>query len=269
MVAGERILSLWKVVEGLGETTAVAALIVFLLGMVGGSFLNVVIHRLPRRESVVSPPSHCPGCGRRLGALELVPVVSFLAQGGRCRGCGQQISWRYPLVELLGGVLLLGVYARYPDPALVAFYGLFVGMLLAAAFIDLAHQIIPNRLLAAGLAGGAALFPFARPMPLWAAAAGLALAGTVMLVLALASRGGMGGGDVKLAAVAGFFLGPGPVLLALFLAFAAGGAAGLVMLLTKRKGRKDFIPFGPYIALGSAVASLWGRPILQWYAGRL
>lgn len=251
----------------MGEATATAVLM-FLLGLAGGSFLNVVIHRLPRGESVAFPPSRCPGCGRRLGARELVPVLSFLAQGGRCRGCGQPISWRYPVVELLGGVLLLGVYARYLDPADVAFYGVFAGMLLAATFIDLAHRIIPNRLLAVGLAGGVALFPWARPMPIWTAVAGLGLAGIVMLILALASRGGMGGGDVKLAAVAGFFLGPGPAMMALFLAFVAGGAVGLILLLTKRKGRKDFIPFGPYIALGSVVALLWGQPVVEWYIGR-
>lgn len=254
--------------SGLGEATVATAVIVFLLGLSLGSFLNVVIHRLPRGESTAFPPSRCPGCGRRLGARELIPVVSFLVQGGRCRGCGQPISWRYPVVELLGGVLLLGVYARYRDLALVVFYGLFAGILLAATFIDLAHRIIPNRLLAAGLAGGVALFAWARPMPIWAAAAGLLLAGAVMLILAVVSRGGMGGGDVKLAAVAGFFLGPGPAMLALFLAFVAGGAAGLVLLLTKMKGRKDFIPFGPYIALGAVAALLWGQPILEWYSGR-
>lgn len=243
------------------------ALFLFFLGLLGGSFLNVAIHRLPRGESVIRPPSGCPDCGRRLHPVEMIPVISFLAQRGRCRGCGGRIPWRYPAVELLGGVFLSGVYARYGEPGIAAFYGLLAAILIAATFIDLGYRVIPNRLLAVGLAGGAALFPWVRPMPGWEALAGLLTGGAVMLVLALASRGGIGGGDMKLAAVAGFFLGPWPVLLALFLSFVAGGAIGAFLLISGRKGRKDFIPFGPYIALGSVIALFWGRPILDWYVG--
>lgn len=237
-------------------------------GLAAGSFLNVVIHRLPRGESIVWPPSHCPRCGRRLGARELVPVLSFLVQRGRCRGCGEPIPWRYPLVELVTAVLLVAVGLRYPDPAQTAFYGWLTGILIAATFIDVAHRIIPNRLLAAGLIGGAALFPWARPHPLGDALLGIGAAGGVMLLIGLLSRGGMGGGDIKLAAVFGFFLGAAPAALALLLGFTAGGLAALAMLLLGLKGRKDAIPFGPYLAGGAMAALLWGRSLIDWYASQ-
>lgn len=176
---------------------------------------------------------------------------------------GKTVPWRYPAAGLLGGVLLSVVYIKFRQPGLVAFYGLLMGILIAATLTDLGCRVIPNRLLAAGLAGGALLFPWARPMPGRQALAGLLVCGTAMFVLAVASRGGIGGGDVKLAAVAGFFLGPWPALLALFLSFVAGGAAGAFLLISGRKGPKDTVPFGPYIALGSVIALFWGWPILE------
>lgn len=237
-------------------------------GLAVGSFLNVVIHRLPRGESIVWPPSHCPSCGRRLAARELVPVLSFLVQRGRCRGCGERIPWRYPLVEAVTAAGLVAVGLRYPDPAQVAFYGWLTGILIAATFIDIAHRIIPNRLLAVGLAGGVVLFPWARPHPLGESLLGFGAAGAVMLLIGLVSRGGMGGGDIKLAAVLGFFLGAAPAALALLLGFTAGGLAALAMLLLGLKGRKDAIPFGPYLAGGAMAALLWGRPLIDWYASQ-
>lgn len=247
---------------------AVSAPGAFIVGLVAGSFLNVIIHRLPRGESVVRPPSHCPACGRRLRPAELVPVLSFLVQRGRCRGCGGRIPWRYPAVELLTGGLFAAVAARHPEVGRFAYYGWLAALLVAAAFIDLEHGIIPNRLLGAGLAGGVPLLAWARPLGFLDAAAGFAAAGGAMLVVALVSRGGMGGGDVKLAAVIGFFLGPGPALLALLLSFTAGGLAALALLALRRKGRKDEMAFGPYLAGGAMVAVLWGRPLVDWYLSR-
>lgn len=237
-------------------------------GLVIGSFLNVVIHRLPRRQSLALPPSHCPTCGHRLGPTELVPVLSYLWQRGRCRACGERISPRYPAVELATAALfaLAGFRFGLSPAAVVA--AVFLAFLLAAAAIDLEHRLLPNTLNLAGLVGGLILVLVGwvdwRPALL-----GLGLLGGIMLLVVLLSRGGMGAGDFKFAAVLGFFLGPAPGLVALFLAVIAGGLWGAVLLLLRRKGRRDSLAFGPFLALGGAVALFWGGAIAHWYGGGL
>lgn len=144
-------------------------------------------------------------------------------------------------------------------------YGFFGALLLAVSIIDLREQIIPNRLVAAGLVAGLPLMLWSRALPIQAAAIGLAAAFGVMLAIALLARGGMGGGDVKLAGVIGFYLGPGSGLLALLLGSLIGAAVGILLLLTRLKGRKDFIPYGPFLALGAMVSLLWGPAIVHWY----
>lgn len=239
--------------------------IAILLGLCVGSFLNVVIHRLPRRESVVHGRSHCPACGRVLAWYDLVPVASYLALRGRCRYCRAPISPRYPLVELLTGAVFAALFYRFgPTPVLVKY--LFLGaVLIAAAFIDLEHYLIPNRLVLAGLAGAAILGFAARDVGLWSALAGGAAGAGFLALVAVISKGGVGGGDVKLVGVAGFFVGWPLAALALFLAVAAGGLAAAVLLLLRLKRRKDPVPFGPFIAAGTLAAVLWGADIVGWY----
>jgi len=245
---------------------ALVILFLFLAGLVVGSFLNVCIHRLPRRESVVRPASRCPDCGARLKAADLVPLLSWVALRGRCRYCGLPVSPRYPLVELLTGLAFVGAYhALGPDPLLLAKTLFFVSLLIVATFTDLEHMLIPNRLILAGLAGGA-VFALLVPQPgLVSALAGAAACGGLLLLLAVASRGGMGGGDVKLAAVIGLFLGLPLGLLALFVASLLGSVAGLALRCGGALGRGEPIPFGPFLALGAAVALFWGRAVLDWY----
>lgn len=149
----------------------------------------------------------------------------------------------------------------------VVTYLFFAGLLAAVTVVDLRRQIIPDRYLLFGLAIGLPLMLWARPLPIGKAALGLVVSFGVMLVIALLSRGGMGGGDVKLAGVIGFFLGPAAGLLALMLAALAGAAVGVLLLIFRLKGRKDFIPYGPFLALGAMVSLLWGREIIAWYTG--
>lgn len=240
-----------------------------LLGAVAGSFLNVVVYRLPRGLSVVRPGSMCPACERPLEPAELVPLLSYLWLRGRCRGCGAAISPRYPLVELATAGLWWAAGVRFglgPDFWAAAALS---GLVLAAALIDLGHGIIPNRLVAGGLAAGVPILLWAGPARLADGALGLAVAGGLFLGISLAYPGGMGGGDVKLAAVMGWYLGWRLALLALLAGVLLGALVGLALLAARVCGRRDTIPFGPFMAAGALYALFFGAETLAWYWGRL
>ena len=230
-----------------------------------GSFFNVVIHRLPRGESIAFPASHCVHCGVRLSAKELIPFFSYAWQRGRCRHCSKPISLRYPLVEVLT-TLLLGLtwYLHQGSPALYA-YLIFTSLLIVISFIDLDFFIIPDQLLVAGL-GVWFLLQIFNPFVSWTdALGGGGLAFALMLVIFVLARGGMGFGDVKLAGLIGLYLGISLSLLALVLAFVLGATVGAGLLLLGLKKRKDPIPFGPFLALGAFLAMAWGPELLKWY----
>jgi leader peptidase (prepilin peptidase)/N-methyltransferase len=239
---------------------------VFVLGTILGSFLNVVIYRLPRRQSLVRPGSHCPRCGTPIRAADNIPLVSFLLLRGRCRACRAPIGWRYPLVEAAAGGLLVLVWVRYAPqqswPALASGV-LFSLSLLAVFFIDLDHQIVPNAITYPGLAAGVVLAALqGKIVPAVLAAAG---AGAFFLLVAVASRGGMGGGDVKLAAMMGAFLGWPGIAVGLLGGFIVGAVAGLVLIAAGKRSRTDAIPFGPALAVGGVVALLAGDVLVRWW----
>jgi len=248
-------------------TLGFAAPLSVLFGGILGSFLNVVVWRLPRGESLSHPGSHCPGCDSAIRPYDNVPVLSWLILRGRCRDCGVRIPWRYPAVEAgtaaLCGVIALALWDKRPE----LWLGLLLVLLLVPiTIIDLEHHIIPNKLVALGSAGAvailAALDPGALPSHLIAAAA----AGGFLLVAAVLYPAGMGMGDVKLAAMLGLFLGRavGP---AMFIAFIGGTLVGAVIIarVGAAAGRKKGIPFGPYLALGGLVGLLAGDAIVDWY----
>lgn len=238
---------------------------VFGLGLFIGSFLNVCIARIPAGESVVFPPSRCPGCGKKLGAAELVPVLSYLVQRGRCCGCRGVISRRYPAVELMTALVLAMLYTRFGGSEFVL-NAVFYAVLIVVFFIDLEHQIIPNRLVLV-LTG---LFFAGKALglgPSWQEALlGSLLGGGLFLALAVVSGGGMGGGDIKLITAFGLWFGWAPLLLLMFLAFLFGGLVGGVLLLLRIKKRKDGIAFGPFLVLAAFLTGMWGRQLLEWYA---
>ena len=242
---------------------------IFVLGLVVGSFLNVCIWRLPREESMIRPGSHCPACSTALRARDLVPVLSWIFLRGRCRHCSEQISPRYPAVELLtGGLFLICFLQLGLSPALVAAL-VFSAFMVAITFIDLDHQIILDGMLALLAVCGLGLQLWTGSVGLVSMLIGAGVGGSLLLLLAILSRGGMGGGDVKFAAALGFWLGWPGTLLGLFLGFVLGGVISLLLLVTKLRGRKDFIPFGPFIAIGAWIVLLYGRSILNWYLGFL
>ncbi len=236
------------------------------LGAVFGSFLNVVTFRLPRRESLVKPRSHCTNCGAPVRPYDNVPILSWLLLRGHCRDCSARISPRYPLVEAGTALLCAGAVIVHSGAASVALSVTLVLILVPAALIDLEHRIIPNRLNAVGallaLALGGALDPSGELGRLIAGAA----AGGFLLAAALAYPGGMGMGDVKLAGVMGLFLGAA-VAPALLVALLSGVLIGAVIIARKgaRAGRKTAVPFGPFLALGGILAIFVGQPIVNLY----
>jgi len=245
------------------------------LGLLIGSFLNVVAHRVPHRVSLLRPPSACPRCGTRIRVADNIPVFSFLLLRGRCRWCRARISIRYPLVEGGTAIAFAGLAWMTGPSWVLPAYWVAGSVALVLAVIDLDLRRIPNAVLLPGT-GAAWLLLVAgsladgEQVALLRAAAGGGGYFTLLLVLALASRGGFGFGDVKLGFLLGTFLAYrawGVLAVGVFASFVFGGTAGAWLLLRRRAGRKSAIPFGPAMVLGAAAALAWGEWIADWYLG--
>ena len=240
--------------------------IAFLGGMVAGSFISVVAHRVPRGLSIVAPRSRCPSCKTQIGALDNIPVVSWLLLRGRCRECGARIPALYPIVELgLGAAFLLTVAVLWDQPAQLVLGLVFVATLAAITLTDLERRVIPNRILLVSALLGVAIAAVADTSSLPERAIWACAAGGLLLVTALVYPSGMGMGDVKLAALMGLYLGSA-VAPALLVGFLSGALVGLVMIAREGSGaRKKGIPFGPFLALGGLVGLLAGDQMIDWY----
>lgn len=253
--------------------TPLEVAIVTLLGLAVGSFLNVVIHRLPRKESIVSPGSRCPSCGAALRWYDNLPVLSYVALGGRCRGCRERISIRYPIVELVTALLFVAHYYVLGWTPLLAVRLLSASAMVALFAIDLEHQLLPDAITLPGIVLGL-VFSLFFPPGLVGALLGILVGGGFLWLVGeayfrYAGEEGMGGGDVKMLAMIGAFLGWKLTLLTLVLSSIAGSVIGLAVIALKRGGLKHALPFGTFLALGALAASLWGEQIAAWYMGRL
>ena len=242
----------------------------FLFGAVVGSFLNVCIHRLPRGQSIVTPRSRCPACGTPIRAVDNIPLLSFTLLRGRCRACGNPISWRYPVVEALTGFLFAETVGQFGVTLQAAFLLLFLCGLVVASFIDLDHQIIPNAITLPGIPLGLLAGLLLGDPPLLERVLGtLVGAGFLYLVLfyagALYGQDAMGEGDLNLIALVGAFLGWKAVALTILLGCLSGSAVGLALIAARRLGRRQHIPFGPFLSLGAVVALFWGERLIAWY----
>lgn len=255
----------------------------FILGTVVGSFLNVCIHRLPRGQSIIFPPSHCPNCGKTLGALDLVPLLGYFLLKGKCRYCGELISFRYPLVELITGILFVGIALSFPvaaSPLEFAFYILFSCLMIVVFFTDLEHQVVPDSISVSGIFLGL-LFNYVKGMffyegtglnPFLSALFGMLLG---YLLFYLIGRTGkaffkkevMGEGDLYLTAFLGAYLGWQGVLLAVFLAYLLAGAVALVLLVLKKIKMGEYVPFGPALVMGGFLTLFFGKQFVSWYLG--
>lgn len=239
-------------------------ILVFIVGAVVGSFLNVCIHRIPEDRSIAFPASHCPKCGQAIRWYDNIPLFGYLILKGRCRDCRERISFRYPLVEALTAVFALSLYGKFGFglPCLVAF--LFICSLIVITFIDLSHQIIPHVITLPGIPVfflGAVFVMGLTPMD---AFVGLMTGVAVLYLIAvyyesITGQEGMGGGDVNLLGMLGAFLGWQSLLFILLIGAFAGAIVGLTLMFFQGKNLKYAVPFGPFLSLGGVVYLFWGE----------
>ena len=242
----------------------------FLMGLCVGSFLNVCIFRIPDSKSIVHPPSACPGCGAQIRFYDNIPVFSYIFLGGKCRNCKMPISIRYPLVELLTGLLALAVYAKFGLTLEALVYFVFVAVLLTISFIDIDHKIIPDLI---SLPGIPTFFLASLAVPsvtVIDSAIGIAAGSGILYAVAFAwshlkKIEAMGMGDVKLLAMIGALIGWQGVLFTIFVSSATGTIVGLPFMLIKKGNLKMEIPYGPFISIGAVAYIFFGQYVIDWY----
>jgi leader peptidase (prepilin peptidase)/N-methyltransferase len=246
----------------------------FVLGTVIGSFLNVCIYRIPQGKSIVAPSSHCPRCKTPIRFYDNIPLASFLILQGRCRKCRTPISLRYPLVEFLMGLFSLILLLKFGISTLYLIYFAFFASLTLVSFIDLSHRIIPDVMSLPGIAIGL-IISFLHPqLSIKDSLLGVLLGGGTLYAIAsiyhlITKREGMGGGDVKLLAMIGSFIGWKGVLFTILCSSFIGTVVGVTMMLASSANSKYAIPFGPFLSLGAVVYVLWGKTLITWYLGLL
>lgn len=235
------------------------------IGAVFGSFYNVVGLRIPKGESIVSPPSHCTSCQKRLTGFELIPVFSYLIQGGKCRSCKVKFSPIYMVTELITALLFAFAYIQLGFTWELAVALLFISLLVIINVSDIAYMLIPNKILLFFLpllVIGRIVSPLE---PIWDSLVGAAVGFGVLLLIAVVSKGGMGGGDIKLFLLIGLVLGTFQTLLTLFLASVIGMIVGIVILKVRGQGRKTPVPFGPSIAVAAIIVYFYGQQLIDSY----
>ena len=248
------------------------SVISILFGALIGSFLNVCISRIPKEESIVTPGSHCPECKNPIRFYDNIPIISYLLLGGKCRHCRKPISSQYPLVEGITACLSLLVFAKWGPSLSYVFYFAFLAALIVMTVIDLHHQIIPDVISLPGIVVGilgSLVIPNFRFLD--SILGTLVGGGSLFLVATLYQwffkREGMGGGDVKLLAMIGAFLGWQAVILTILLSSLIGSVVGVAVMLLKGKDFRYAIPFGPFLSLGAALSLFVGKALIQWYLG--
>lgn len=253
-------------------------LFLFVFGAVIGSFLNVCIYRIPRNQSIIWPASRCPSCSNPINFYDNIPVFSYFLLRGRCRYCKAKISGRYPFVEAFNGFIFLLVFWRFGLEWSSAIYFVLCSALIVITFIDYDFQIIPDRItlpgIPVGLAAGSFILPdpFLRTTPLGLMASLIGAAGgfsffymVAFLSLRILKKEGMGGGDIKLMAMVGAFLGWKAVLLTTFLGSLFGAIIGVGLMVFRGREKGSLIPFGPFLAMGTLISLFFGQEILIWY----
>ncbi|WP_291649896.1 A24 family peptidase [Clostridium sp.] len=242
-------------------------ILILIIGLCIGSFLNVCIYRIPREESIAFPPSHCTNCGYELKAIDLIPIVSYSFLRGKCRKCGTKISIRYPLVELLNGVLYLLIFLKFGLSLNFIFYSLLTSLLIVISYIDLECKYIysSTTILGVILATIYILIGlYTKDTSIVNNILGGAIGYGIIYLIVVITKG-MGQGDAEIAGVCGLFIGVEGILVCLFIAVVLGGLVAAIILLFKIKGRKSEIAFGPYIAIGAIVYIFIGKELLSLY----
>lgn len=255
--------------------TAALTILAGIIGLAVGSFLNVCADRLPQQESIARGRSHCGSCRRQIRTRDLIPLMSYVALRGRCRDCGERIPPRIPAVELITGLVYAALLYAYGPTIIFGVLAVYAAILVLVFVIDLERSLILNSVVATGLIF--ALVVAAIVQPTWlgdlgahafvSALAGMAAGFVLLFLIALVARGGMGWGDVKFAAFMGAATGIPLVFVALFCGIILGGITGITLLVTRKRTRKQTIPFGPFLAAGTMATLLWGTQMLRWYLG--
>lgn len=239
-------------------------LLVFILGILIGSFLNVCIYRIPRKEDIVYTPSHCMNCHKRIQWYDLFPVFSWILLGGKCRYCKVKLAKQYPMIELLNGVAFVGIYMLFGFTAQTIVICILFSSLLVISLIDIRYQIIPNGLVIFLFIVGSINLAFVTHTFV-DSIIGFFAVSIPLLLIHIITKGNMGMGDVKLMAVCGLIIGWKHILLALMIGSIVGSVVGLTMIGLKLLSRKQQIPFGPYLSVGIMIAALFGNEIINAY----
>lgn len=243
---------------------------VFVFGLCIGSFLNVCISRIPALESIVTPKSKCPGCQAPIRFYDNIPILSFILLRGRCRACGERIAIRYPLIEFLTGGFAFCCFLRFGLNLAALIYFIFIAALLVVTFIDIDHQIIPDRISLYGIPLGLVasfILPGIRPID---SLIGILVGGGSLFLVAfsyelLTGNEGMGGGDIKLLAMIGALVGWKGIIVTILIASVTGTVVGFALMLFARKNLKFAVPFGPFLSIGAVVYLFFGPQIVYWY----
>ncbi|WP_460293133.1 prepilin peptidase [Clostridium tertium] len=242
-------------------------ILILIIGLCIGSFLNVCIYRIPREESIAFPPSHCTSCGYELKAVDLIPVISYLFLKGKCRKCGEKISIKYPLVELLNGVLYLLIFLKFGLSLSFVFYSLLTSLLIVISYIDLDSKYIYSSTTILGVVLAAIYIVvglYTKDISISNNVLGGAIGYGIIYLIVVITKG-MGQGDAEVAGVCGLFIGIKGILVCLFIAVVLGGLVAAIILIFKLKEKKSEIAFSPYISIGSIVYILLGKEILSLY----
>ena len=237
----------------------------FLFGLLLGSFYNVVGLRVPKKESIVTPPSHCTTCQKRLQPIDLIPVFSYIFLRGKCRQCGAKISSIYMLTEFVTGALFAFSYWKFGFTAELVVALLFISLLVIINVSDIAYMLIPNKILLFFLPLLIVGRIFSPLSPWWDSIVGALVGFGILYLIAVVSKGGMGGGDIKLFFLLGIVLGTWNSLLTLFLASFIGMFVGIIVLKKRGQGRKTPVPFGPSIAVAAVIVYFYGEALINWY----
>jgi leader peptidase (prepilin peptidase)/N-methyltransferase len=240
----------------------------FVFGAAIGSFLNVCIFRLPEHHSIVKPLSQCPHCHHPIRFYDNIPLLSYLILQGKCRDCGEKISWRYPLVELITAILSLVLFAKFYLTLNFIIFFAFTAVLIVITFIDLDHQIIPDVLTLPGIPVFFLLAVFVVKVPWMEAASGLLIGGGVLFAIAfvyelVTKREGMGGGDIKLLAMIGGFLGWKSLIFILLCSSFLGAIVGIAVMVIKKQDMKYAVPFGPFLSAAAVAYLFWGDAFVR------
>ena len=245
-------------------------IVIFLIGLCIGSFINVCIYRLPIEKSIISPPSFCPKCKKKIKWYHNIPLFSYIILNGKCAYCGEKISIRYPLIELLTGLVFFINFNLFGFSVNFFAYTIFILLLIVATFVDLEHMIIPDEISIGGTFVGF-IFSFIRADITWLQSIiGIILGGGILLLIIkgyflLTKKEGMGGGDVKLLAMIGAFLGYKSLLFIIFSSSLLGTIIGIPLIMAKKDKSSLAIPFGPFLSLGAVIYIYFGEKIIKWY----